>query len=55
MRELLAHRRDQIIMLVALTKMGKHVYGGTVSKKEIAERRAKGRVAKQGRKRGRAD
>ena len=48
--ELLAHRRDQIIMLVALTKMGKHVYSGGVSRKTISKRRAKGKVAKQSRK-----
>ena len=36
--------------LVALTRLGKHTYGGTVPAKEKARRRAKNRVAKRSRK-----
>lgn len=42
--------RYQILILVALTKMGKHIYEGTVPAKVRASRRAKNKVAKQSRK-----
>lgn len=42
--------KDQLIMLLALTKLGKHVYAGTVPAAMKAKRRAKNRVAKKSRK-----
>lgn len=43
-------QRQRTGMLVALADTGKHVYMGTVSGAEKAERRAKGRAARKARK-----
>lgn len=42
--------KDQLIMLLALTKLGRHVYTGTVPAAVKAKRRAKNRVARKSRK-----
>ena len=45
-----APSRDQLIVLLAMNKLKKHIYEGTVTEKVKARRRAKNRVAKQSRK-----
>lgn len=47
-------QRDRARFSGALTLLGKHVYGGTVSAKEKTRRRAANRVAKHSRKANRA-
>jgi len=42
--------KPQAAANVSLNRTGKHVYGGTVSPKTIAHRRARGRMAKASRK-----
>lgn len=41
---------DRTLILVALNKLGKHIYEGTANRKTVAKRHAKNRVAKQSRK-----
>lgn len=38
------------VILVALSQLGKHVYGGTVPRSVIMERRTKNRVARKSRR-----
>lgn len=40
----------QFQLLMAMNRLGKHVYGGTVSSKTVAKRRAKNKVARRQRK-----
>lgn len=40
----------QLTILLGMNRLGKHIYGGTVSSKEKARRRAAGKVAKAQRK-----
>lgn len=40
----------QLTILISLARLGKHVYGGTVSHKTKMKRRARGKVAKASRK-----
>lgn len=43
----------QLAILKGLNKLGKHIYGGTVSEETIAKRRAKNKVARVSRRKNR--
>lgn len=45
--------QDQLQVLVALTRLNKHVYAGTVTAKEKSRRRAKNKVARKSRRENR--
>lgn len=45
--------RDQLQILVALTKLDKHVYAGTVTEKEKSRRRVKNKMARKSRRENR--
>ena len=40
----------QFQLLLAMNRLGKHIYSGTVSSKTVAKRRAKNKVARKQRK-----
>jgi hypothetical protein len=42
--------RNQLGLLLALNRLGKHIYGGTVPKQDKQQRRAAGKRARASRK-----
>lgn len=42
--------RYQMVILLALNELGKHIYAGTVPAKEVARRRVKNKMARKSRR-----